>query len=413
MLPKDIVNDAGDLIPLRRELHQDPETGLDLPRTQGRVLEALRGLDLEITTGRATTSIVAVLRGAAAPRADGARPSVLLRGDMDALPITELTGLPFASHNGAMHACGHDMHTAGLVGAAKILHSVRQQVPGDVIFMFQPGEEGYDGARIMIDEGALNAADARPVAAYGVHMAPDSPVGLFTTRPGPYMAAFCQLEVTIQGRGGHGSRPYQTLDPIQVGAEIVGSLQTFITRRFNVFDPAVLTVGSFHGGNAANVIPDTATFQAGIRCFSPAVEDQLEMELPQLVHGIAQAHRMNAEVKFERKLPPTMNDGDEAAFWATTAQRLFGESRFEPLPHPKPGSEDFSRVLKEVPGSFGHLGAGPPDVDPATWEPIHSARAMFDDRILPDQALFLANLAHQRLQRATQARSGGSQSAHL
>lgn len=390
---------ADDLRALRRELHQDPETGLDLPHTQGRILEALHGLDLEITKGTATTSVVAVLRGGAAANS-GPRRSVLLRGDMDALPVTEQTGLPFASRNGNMHACGHDMHVTGLVGAAKMLASVQDTLAGDVIFMFQPGEEGHDGARLMISEGVLDAAGARPIGAYGLHMASDSPAGLFTTRPGSYMAAFCQLDVTVKGRGGHGSRPFQTLDPIQVAAEIVGSLQTYITRRINVFDPAVLTVGTFHGGVTANVIPDTASFQAGIRCFSPEVEAKLEMELPALVSSIAQAHQLTADVMFARRLPATINNDEHAAFWAETASSLFGGDRFETLPYPKAGSEDFSRVLMEIPGSFGHLGAGSPDMDPSEWAPIHSARAVFEDSILPDQALFLASLAQRRLEHA-------------
>ncbi|GAA1346068.1 M20 metallopeptidase family protein [Arthrobacter roseus] len=391
-----------DLVELRRELHKDPEVGLDLPKTQGRVLEALRGLDLEITTGQNATSVVAILRGGAASAARGGPPVVLLRGDMDALPIVEQTGLSFASRNGAMHACGHDMHTAGLVGAAKVLAGVREQLDGDVIFMFQPGEEGHNGAQVMIDEGVLDAAGSRPVGAYGVHMASDAPAGLFTTRAGSYMASFCQLDVTIHGRGGHGSRPYQTLDPIQLAAELIGSMQTFITRRFNAFDPVVLTVGSFHGGNTANIVPDNAAFQAGIRCFSPAAEDQLEKDLPRLIEGIAQAHQLRAEVKFERKLPATINNAEHADFWAATAGSLFGENRFETLPHPKAGSEDFSRVLMEVPGAYGHLGAGSPDIDPNEWAPLHSARAVYDDRILPDHALFLATLAQRRLHLAAQ-----------
>lgn len=390
-----------DLVSLRRELHQDPELGLDLPRTQGKVLEALKGLDLEIITGQDATSVVAILRGGEAAAA-GRQPVVLLRGDMDGLPVTEQTGLPFASRNGAMHACGHDMHTAGLVGAAKVLAGVREQLEGDVVFMFQPGEEGHNGAQVMINEGVLDAAGPRPVGAYGLHMASDAPAGLFTTRAGSYMASFCHLDVTIHGRGGHGSRPYQTLDPIQVAAEVLGSMQTFITRRFNVFDPVVLTVGSFHGGNTANVVPDHASFQAGIRSFSPAVEDQLEKELPRLIEGIVQAHQLRAEVKFERRLPATINNSEHADFWSKTAQTLFDESRFETLPYPKAGSEDFSRVLMEVPGSYGHLGAGSPDVDPRDWAPLHSARAVFDDRILSDQALFLSTLAQRRLQLAAQ-----------
>lgn len=388
---------SSDLVAFRREMHTDPEVGLHLPRTQARVLDALSGLDLELSLGTATTSVVAVLHGEGA--VDGEpRPTVLLRGDMDALPLVEKTGLPFASKNGAMHACGHDLHTAGLIGAARILCASREKLQGDVVFMFQPGEEGHGGARIMIDEGVLTAAGTPPIAAYGVHMASDAPAGHFTTRPGSYMAAFAELAVKVLGRGGHGSRPFQTLDPVQVGAEMVGALQSFITRRFNVFDPVILTVGEFYGGTAANVIPDTAEFKAGIRSFSSTVESRLAKELPHLIRGLAEAHQLSAEVSFTPKLPATINNEVEANFWADTARNLFGNDRFETLPFPKAGSEDFSYVLREIPGAFGHLGAGSPNMDPTEWAPIHSTRAVFDDSVLLDQSCFLATLAWRKIE---------------
>lgn len=203
----DAVAILPDLVALRRALHADPELGLDLPRTQQKVLDALEGLPLEITTGTRTTSVVAVLRGGRPG------PAVLLRGDMDALPIEETTGLEFASTNGTMHACGHDLHTAGLVGAARLLSERRDELHGSVIFMFQPGEEGHGGAKVMIEEGLLDAAGERPVAAYAIHVAP-GPRGLFATRSGAVAAGSNQLFVTVDGRGGHGSQPHQTLDPV-------------------------------------------------------------------------------------------------------------------------------------------------------------------------------------------------------
>lgn len=387
---------ASTLVAFRREMHADPETGVHLPRTQGRVLEALKDLGLEITLGDAASSVVAVLRGSS-QHSGTDRPTVLLRGDMDALPITEQSGVEFASKNGAMHACGHDLHTAGLIGAATLLSSVREHLPGNVTFMFQPGEETGIGAQVMLDEGVLRASGSHPIAAYGVHMASDSPMGLFTTRPGSYMAAFGRLEVRVQGRGGHGSRPFQALDPIQVAAEMVGALQTYVTRRFNVFDPVILTVGVFNGGVAANIIPDHATFTAGIRCFSLEVEARLQDELPNLVRHIAQAHQLDAAVTFAVELPATINNDQEAELWASTARGLFGPDRLKTLEHPRAGSEDFSRVLLEVPGAFGHVGAGSPDLDPSEWAPLHSARATFDDRVLPDQARFLATIAATKL----------------
>lgn len=384
----------------RREMHADPEVGLRLPRTQARVLEALRGLNLEITLGASTTSVIAVLRGGGTDARVGHRPTVLLRGDMDALPLTENTGLPFASKNGAMHACGHDLHTAGLVGAAQLLSASQGQLQGDIIFMFQPGEEGHGGAQIMIEEGALTVAGQIPIAAYGVHVAPNEPLGQFTTRPGSYMAAFAELAVDVIGRGGHGSRPFQTLDPVHVAAEMVGSLQAFITRRFDVFDPVVLTVGQFHAGTAANVIPDRAEFRAGVRSFSSTVEARLAKELPDLVRGLAKAHQLSAEVNFTPRMPATINNATEATFWADTVRTVFGNDRFKLLPFPKAGSEDFSEVLTRVPGAFGHLGAGSSDIDPVDWAPLHSNCALFDDTILEDQARFLATLAWERINTA-------------
>ncbi|MFD5318738.1 M20 family metallopeptidase [Streptomyces sp. NPDC127098] len=378
---------GGELIALRRELHADPEVGLDLPRTQRRILDALAGLGLEITTGTRTTSVVAVLRGALPG------PTVLLRGDMDALPVTEGTGLPYASTNGAMHACGHDLHVAGLVGAARLLAPRRDELAGAVVFMFQPGEEAGGGARIMIEEGVLDAAGAPPVAAYGVHVVADLPRGVLTTRPGTLMAGYSLLEVTVRGRGGHGSRPYQALDPVPVAAEIITALQTYVTRRFDVFDPVVVTVGEMAAGSAPNVIPETATLRASVRAFSSETAERLAVELPRLAHHIAAGHGLVAEVGYERELPVTVNDEAAAARYAATAIGLFGADRYRPLANPRTGSEDFSLMLERVPGAFGFLGAAPPTPDDRPIEGNHSPNALFDDSILPDQAALLTELA--------------------
>ncbi|MDT0318676.1 M20 metallopeptidase family protein [Streptomyces millisiae] len=376
-----------ELIALRRALHADPEVGLRLPRTQRRILDALAGLGLEITTGTATTSVTAVLRGGAPG------PTVLLRGDMDALPIVETTGLPFAAANGAMHACGHDLHVAGLVGAARLLAARRAELAGSVLFMFQPGEEGHGGARVMIEEGVLDAAGEPPVAAYGVHVAADLPAGLVTTRPGPLMAGYSLLDVTVRGRGGHGSRPHHALDPVPVAAEIITALQTYVTRRFDVFDPVVITVGEVSAGTAPNVIPETARLRAGVRAFSATAADRLAVELPHLARHIATGHGLSAEVEYGALLPVTVNDEAAAARYAATAIGLFGAERYRPLPNPRTGSEDFSLVLQRVPGSYGFLGAAPPTPDDRPIEGNHSPNALFDDSVLPDQAALLTELA--------------------
>ncbi len=259
----DAVELGPELVTLRRELHQIPEIGLHLPRTQERVLAALDGLPLEIGLGTDLSSITAVLRGGRPG------PVVLLRGDMDALPVTERTGVEFSSkHEGVMHACGHDLHTAGLVGAARLLSAHRTELAGDVVFMFQPGEEGFDGASHMIREGVLCAAGRKADVAYGLHVLSSMvPSHVFTGRPGPLMAASDGLFVRVIGAGGHGSRPHSGLDPVPVACEMVTSLQTMVTRRFDVFDPVVITVGMFHAGTRRNIIPDDATFDATVRSF--------------------------------------------------------------------------------------------------------------------------------------------------
>src|SRR5579875_1355145 len=270
---------AGEITELRHAVHREPEIGLDLPRTQEKVLAALGGLPLEVTTGQGLSSVTAVLRGGSAGDhgthgAPGgtSRPAVLLRGDMDALPITEATGLPYASRvEGTMHACGHDLHTAMLAGAAKLLCARRAELAGDVIFMFQPGEEGYNGASRMIGEGVLDAAGERPLAAYALHVVSGRlPCGVFTTRPGPMLAAADVLRVTVRGRGGHASEPYRSADPIPAACEMVTALQALATRRFDVFDPVVITVWSFDAATTDNVIPDEARFLATVRSYSPS-----------------------------------------------------------------------------------------------------------------------------------------------
>ncbi len=390
---EDAAQIAGELTRLRREIHQDPEIGLDLPRTQARVLAALDGLPLEITLGRALSSVTAVLRGARPG------PAVLLRGDMDALPVTERTGLDYASAvPGVMHACGHDLHTAMLVGAARLLAARRQQLTGDVIFMFQPGEEGHHGAEHMIAEGVLDAAGQRPAAAYALHVASAQlPLGVVAARPGPMMAAADILDVTVRGRGGHASVPHLTLDPVPAACELVLALQTLVTRKFNVFDPVVITVGSFHAGTTDNVIPDEAHFLATVRSFSAQARDQVRAASLHLVHSIAAGHGLQAAAEYLDGYPVTVNDPGQVTLARQAAAGLFGDSRVIAQPYPLAGSEDFSFVLEEVPGAFVMLGACPPGADPATAPYNHAADAVFDDAVLPDGAALLTELAARRL----------------
>lgn len=382
------------LVSLRRELHQNPELGLDLPWTQQQVLDQLEDLDLEITLGEGLTSVVAVLEGGKPG------PAVLLRGDMDGLPIVEETGLDFAATGATMHACGHDMHTAGLVGAAKLLSAHRADLPGNVIFMFQPGEEAFGGGKIMVDEGVLDITGERPIGAYAVHVAP-GPAGVFATRPGPMAAGSNKLKVVVHGSGGHGSQPHLTLDPVPVAAEIILALQSLVTRRFDAFNPVIISVTRLEASDATNVIPDKVTMHATVRTLSDTSVEKLQAEVPPLVEHIAMAHGLTAEADFEVMYPVTTNNPettDEAIAWL---REEFGPQRVTVLPNPMMASEDFSFVLKEVPGTFIALASSPPDVDLATAEFNHSPRVLFDDAVLGDQAAALATVAWKKLESET------------
>lgn len=382
-----------EVVTLRHALHRIPERGLHLPRTQALVLDALEPLDLEVTTGTALTSVVAVLRGGRPG------PAVLLRGDMDALPVTEDSGEPFASENpGVMHACGHDLHTAGLVGAARLLAARRDILAGSVVLMFQPGEEGDHGARIMIEEGVLDAAGERVVAAYGLHVTSALlPAGLVAGRPGTMLAAADTVHVTVHGRGGHGSMPHLAQDPVPVAAEIVLALQAMVTRQFDVFDPVVVTVGRIAAGTTDNVIPGEARLEATVRTFSEQTHGVVPERFTRLCEGIAAAHGLSATVEYQRGYPVTSNATEEADRAGALARGLFGREAYQEMPQPLPGSEDFSYVLQEVPGAFVGLGATPPGLDPRTAAYNHSAQARFADRALAVGPALLAALALDRL----------------
>jgi amidohydrolase len=392
-LRSDAQSLAADLLVLRRRLHQHPEVGLQLPKTQEIVLTELEGLGLEITTGTSTTSVTAVLRGAMPG------PSVLLRADMDGLPITEDTGLDFASQEaGAMHACGHDLHTAMLVGAAKLMSGHRDSLAGDVVFMFQPGEEGWDGAAHMLREGVLDASGKRVSSAYGTHVIANTDRGVFTTRPGILMSASAALDVTVRGAGGHGSSPHNAKDPITVAAQIITSLQTLVTRRFDIFDPVVITVGRIEAGTARTIIPDSATFNGTVRAFSARAQDRAEEEITRACRQLAAAYDVEVEVAFRREYPATINHAEHAAFVEAMVSETFGPERFTTMAWPRPGSEDFSRVIEEVPGCYLMLGAriaadGTPVPD------NHSAHVQFDESVLPDGTLLHALLAIEALRR--------------
>ncbi|WP_024477200.1 M20 metallopeptidase family protein [Arthrobacter sp. CAL618] len=388
-----------DLVRLRHRLHQEPEIGLQLPRTQEKVLEALDGLPYEITLGRDTTSVTAVLRGQGA-YSSADKPVVLLRGDMDALPVQEQTGVGYTSTiDGAMHACGHDLHTSMLAGAATLLAERRRaQLAGDVVLMFQPGEEGFDGAGVMIREGVLEVAGRLPDAAYGLHvMSALESNGRLTTRPGTLMSASDGLSVTVHGAGGHGSAPHLAKDPITAAAEMVTALQVMITRQFNMFDPVVVTVGVLRAGTKRNVIPESAMFEATVRTFSEANREKLQHVIPRLLAGIAAAHGVEVTVDYSTEYPLTVTDDDETVRAESVIADLFGSERYSRMAQPLSGSEDFSRILAAVPGSFVFLSAATPGSDPLKSAFNHSPYATFDDNVLGDGAALYTQLALARI----------------
>jgi hippurate hydrolase len=382
-----------DLRTLRADLHRTPELGLDLPRTQATVLAELDGLPLEVTTGSRLSSVTAVLRGALPG------PTVLLRGDMDALPVTE-QGPPdqISATPGRMHACGHDLHTAMLAGAARLLSDRRDRLAGDVVFMFQPGEEGRRGALLMMDEGVLEAGGSRPVAAYALHVfASAVPTGTFLTRSGPIMAAADRLAVTVRGAGGHAAQPHRAKDPVPAACEMVLALQTMVTRGFDVFDPVVATVGCFHAGTADNIIPGTAHFEVTIRTFSKRNRALVQDRSMRLVRGIAEAHGLRAEAEYQVNYPVTVNDAAETAFAADTVKEVYGEERFIDSPSPFAGAEDFAFLSAEVPSAYVILGACPAGRDPDRAPGNHAPEAAYDDAVLADGAALYAELALRRL----------------
>ncbi|WP_329192121.1 MULTISPECIES: M20 metallopeptidase family protein [unclassified Streptomyces] len=387
-----LLTEAHTLLPetvaLRRSLHRFPELGLDLPRTQGAVLDALADLGLEIATGSRLTSVTATLEGASPGR------TVLLRADMDALPLQEETGLGFASQvPGAMHACGHDAHTAMLVTAARLVAARRSTLAGRVVFMFQPAEESGGGARHMIDEGVLELAGGRVESAFALHITTRFDSGTIHLRPGPTFAASDLLHITVRGRGGHASAPHLALDPVPVACEIVQAIQAMVTRTIDVFDPAVVTVASLHAGTTTNVIPACAEIHGTVRSLSPATRRLVHEGITRVAHHVAAAHAATAEVTLTDGYPPVINDPARTRLLHATASALLGPDRVHHLAQPLMGAEDFSYVLQQVPGAMAFLGARPPGLPAGETPDIHSNRVVFDENALATGAALYAATA--------------------
>ena len=388
-----------DMTQLRRRLHEWPELGNHLPLTREAVLESIEGLPLDLTLHESTSGVAAMLTGGKPG------PTILLRGDMDALPMPELTGLDFSSRvDNAMHACGHDTHTAMLVGAARLLAARVGDLPGRVLFMFQPGEEGHHGARYMLDEGLLNVAphalDGSPspvTGAFAMHITSSSPIGYVATRPGPCMASSDTLHIRITGKGGHASEPHRTLDPIPVACEIVQALQMMVTRRIDVFDPTVVTVAKIVAGTTGNVIPDSAEILGTIRAVSERTRAKVHDGIRRVAEGVAAAHEMDVEVEVTLGYPVTVNARDFTDFTMGVASDVIGADHVVRLPNPVMGAEDFSYVIEEVPGTMMFLGGTPLDRNVGEAAPNHSSKVYFEESAMVDGASIYAAVAMRHL----------------
>jgi hippurate hydrolase len=376
-LKKEVREGFGEkIVALRREIHREPELGFDTRKTAEKVLSALDGLPLDIQTGVAENGIVATLSG------EG--PTVGLRADMDALPIHEETGLPFASEiDGKMHACGHDGHTSMLVGAAHALCGMRERLNGTVKFFFQPAEEGGGGGRVMVDEGVADDVDS----IFALHLWPGLPFGTAATKAGPIMAAADAFEMTVRGKGGHGAFPHQTADAIAMAAQIVTALQTLVSREVNPVEPAVLTVGEIEAGSAFNIIPETARLGGTVRTLNEDLRRRIPERIEELARGVAQGMRGDAELDYDFSYPVTMNDEGAARHALVVIRGLFGEENTLELANPAMGGEDFAFFLEKIPGTFIWLGVG----EEVSY--LHTPTFTFDEEILYRGSALLTALA--------------------
>jgi amidohydrolase len=394
LLPADFIADAEailpDLVALRRDIHREPELGLHNPLTLAKIKAALAGLPLEFREGPSTTGLIATLKGGG----DNSR-TVLLRGDMDALPLDEDTGLDYGSTiEGAMHACGHDTHVAMLVGAAKMLCARRDQLNGSVQFMFQPGEEGHHGARFMLDDGLI---DPLPDAAFALHIMPNAPHGLLSGRAGALLASSDVLRIRVLGAGGHASMPHDAIDPVPIACEIVSAIQAMVTRKMSVFDPAVVTIAKIEGGTTNNIIPESAHMWGTVRTHSAAARAKVASELRRLIPGIAAAHGASAVIDIEEGFPVTMCDARAVQFGEGVWKSLYGDGAWHGLHHPIMGAEDFAYVLEKVPGAMFFLGAAHEGDDWRSCCGLHSNRMVLDDSVMARGAAFHAAVAERFL----------------
>lgn len=367
----------------RRHLHRRPELQFDLHETSAFVAAKLRefGCD-DVVTGIARTGVVGVIRG----RSEGG--TVGLRADMDALPITEASGQPHASTApGKMHACGHDGHTAMLLGAAKYLAETRN-FSGSVAVIFQPAEEGGGGGNVMVQEGMMERFGIQKV--FGMHNAPGRPVGHFATRIGPIMAATAEFTITVRGRGGHAAMPYQTIDPIVIASQIVAAMQTIVSRNADPIESLVVSVTKFHAGDAYNIIPETAQIAGTVRTLKKEMAELAEKRIRAIVEGVAAAGGAQAVMDYDSNYPVTFNHAEETRFAGEVAKAVAGEPNVETDMPPVMGGEDFSYMLNARPGAFMFIGNG----DTAG---LHHPAYDFNDEAIPHGISYWVKLAETAL----------------
>ena len=380
------------LVAWRRDFHMHPELGFEEVRTAGIVADHLRGLGLEVSTGIGKTGVVAMIEPDAV--AENA-PTVMLRFDMDALPILEANDVPYRSTtDGVMHACGHDGHTAIGMGVAQVLTAGRNDLPGRVKLVFQPAEEGLGGALAMIADGALEGP--KPAAAFGLHLWSRLPLDQIVVQEGPLMAGADKIHLVVHGVGGHGAMPHETIDAVVVASEIVLAWQTIVSRTVSPTEPAVVTVGSFHAGSAANVIAGRAELQGSIRSFSIETRDLLVRRLREIAEGLCAAHNARCDFTFTAGVLPTINSAAGAALMRDVATSLVGAEQVDTMT-PAMVGEDMSEFLMRAPGCYVLVGANDPD-GPLN-SPHHSPTFDFDERMLSTGVALLAATAVEYLQR--------------
>jgi amidohydrolase len=361
------------IVDWRRTLHQIPETGFTEKKTSVFVAEQLSRLGLDVTTGIARTGVVGFMSGDASGKTNGK--TVLVRSDMDALPVKEETGLPFAStHDGAMHACGHDGHMAMVLGTALVLNSLKEKINGGVKFLFQPAEEGPGGAKPMIEEGVME--NPRVDYSIGGHLWPALPEGTVGVKAGPLMAAMDRFDLTISGRGGHGAMPHLCIDPIDTGVQVVNALQRIVSRRMNPLNPTVVTVGSFHGGSTFNIIPDTVQLSGTTRTFNRDVWMSWPERMETVVRGVCESMGATYELDYQQGYPPTINDAEMAEMARRCAIQVVGEDKVV-VPEATMGGEDMSFFLEASKGCYLFLGAGREGS-----APLHNCRFDFNEDVL-------------------------------